>query len=247
MLKAGAKNGDAPEMRVPNHHQLPLRLLADGSPPGGRRDEAPRARTLYQGAGLPGGREGVVKARLSILLAALGELPAPADAPRQGQGLSRLLDAMCPSGSVVLHGKSVPGFALPLEHIVVAPRGLVVVSPYWVERDRLASPAGQPAQVVRLRANARSRSRSFAVRETLRRASALRGWLAATAWEGTTVWAAVCSAPALGPPTAPPVTIGDLWVGHIERLPSWLGSGPALVQAERERLARFLGLELATS
>jgi hypothetical protein len=202
-------------------------------------------------AGPPQAREGVVKARLSILMAALGEHPGQHGpvAPRAGQGLTRLIDAMCPAGTVVVHAKSLSGCSLALEHLVVAPRGVVVVSPDWapVVPGTARPTTSKPVVAVRpsdqqLRAEANRRSRL--VRETLRRAKALRTWLAGTDWAATPVWAALCTAPVLGPPMAPPVVLDGLWVGDVERLPSWLACGVELDTAARQELGSFLVAEL---
>lgn len=243
-------------MRVPGHDQLNSSISArqDGSPtlpgpgPGpfaGWRDMAPHT------------REGVVKERLSTLLFALGELPGqfgPApNMPLPGQGLARLIDDICPASTVVIHSKSLPGCRLALEHLVVAPRGLVVVSPEWAPvtepSPRPAGPSGHGRRSSTPAASAsvgdsHTRRRSRVVRETLRRANALRAWLAGTDWAGATLWAAVCSPPMMGPPVPPPVVIDGLWLGGIERLPSWLGSGPSLDGPARAALGYFLAAEL---
>jgi len=85
-------------------------------------------------------RDGLVKERLSSLLESLGELPAgfPPDvsalatpSPEPLQGLGRVLSEICPAGTVLIHNRRLKGCALGLEHLVVAPRGVVVVSPEW--------------------------------------------------------------------------------------------------------------------
>jgi hypothetical protein len=195
-------------------------------------------------------REGLLKARLSTLLEALGELPggtagslpdgAPGTAPVAGHGLGRVLDEVAPAGTIVLHNKKISGFGLELEHIVVAPRGLVIVSPEWAPSyarlPKLSVPttagAGMAAEWRRLR--------SSAVRGALRRAHACRTWLERTPWAGAPVLAAVCLAPVVGAPPLPPVFIDGLWLGPVERLAPWLAAGLDLAPESRAALGYYL-------
>ncbi len=228
-------------------------------------------------------RQRVVERRLSSLMAVLGgehgaDRPATAAQAggigRAGAGLSgraggtqvpnnangravlgRLLDCICPDGSPVLHGLVLPGRSQPVEHLVVARRGLVVVCPVLVPPT---STAGEPGSGPAFRCSqpgARpGHLRSDAVRATLRRANALRRWLAqmeATGGrqlpaDGLAVLAAVCSGPVPSGPVPVPVVIDDLWVGSLERLPAWLASGPGGSPGgyEREAIARALAAEL---
>ena len=176
--------------------------------------------------------------------------------PDQGTGravLGRLLDCICPDGSPVLHGLVLPGRSQPLEHLVVAPRGLVVVCPV------LLSPVGPMREqeahgpLQRTQCGPRPASpRSDAVRATLRRANALRHWLEETATTGASqlagggpaVLAAVCTQPVPAGPV--PVVIDDLWLGSLERLPAWLatGAGGKPGGRDREAIARALAAQL---
>lgn len=159
-----------------------------------------------------------------------------------------------------MHGLQAPGWQAPIQHLVVAPRGAVVVGSCWD-----AGTAGPlPAGVLPV---GRRESRSPAVRRALKGASSLRALLSGTKWAGSPVLAAVCvlsvggahdcameggglSSPG-APPAAPvlaapvsaaptPVVIGDLWMGHAGRLPAWLASGDGLGAEEQEALSRFL-------
>lgn len=227
----------------------------------------PRAQPA-PGAGLAAeGREGVVKARLSLLLAELGELSAARGRPAAVPwgSLAGALDDICDRGTLVLHGRVVPGRAVPVEHLVVAPRGLVVVGPAWagVNVNRRPDPfAPRPT---------RSAGRPTAappgvVRETLRAAYSLRTWLDATCWSGTPVLAAVCTGPAEAPRpgvprppvpggpaparlpavtrSRPPLVLDALWMGLVGQLADWLESGDALDGVSREALGYFLADEL---
>ena len=214
-----------------------------------------------------------MKARLSTLLADLGELPKGLDRAgmcKAGLGseapdmslegsyaratkaharlaFARVLDDVCPAGSVSLHNKRIPGSCVGLEHLVVAPRGLVVVSPEWAPARPAAraksSVVSRGSVISERAAGAIRQRRSVVVRDALHRAIALRAWLAATAWAGTPVLTAVCYAPAV-PVAGPPVLIDGVWLGAIERLGPWLGSGAKLTAPERGALAYFLATEL---
>jgi len=249
LLKVAPAGAESLGMRVPGHCHLVPTVPTEAQP------ALPAADGAFEGR-LPlctdvplEGREGVVKARLSSLMAALGEVPGQFEPPPPpvGQGLARLIDDICPAGTVVVHARSVPGCSLDLEHIVVASRGLVVVSPEWAVLA--GEGAGGDDLRGRTRAGASSsrgpdRRRSRQVRETLRRSNALRAWLAGTSWAGTPVLAAVCSPPLMGPASAPPVLLDGLWFGPIERLPSWLGSGDKLDVPARAALGYFLAADL---
>jgi hypothetical protein len=204
------------------------------------------------------GREGVVRARLSHLLASLGDIPAqhPALAFDRGPGFGRLLDEICPAGSVVMHGRRVPNKALPLDHVAIVPRGLVVVGSDlgqalrggsiqrgkgWQGRDGFDRPA-RPVSGLGER-------RTGLVREILRRGNALRSWLDETSWGHVPVYAAACSAPLMGAMQKPPLmlegmTLDGLWLGAVNQLPEWLASGGALDDEVRASLGNFLAGEL---
>ena len=213
------------------------------------------------------GREEVVRARLSGLLSRLGTLPLAGDEEDDLQrcgvgdmpadlGVGRLLDVFCPKGVVVVRDSwPAPAEALeppsPVHHLVVAPRGAVVVGS----------------------CGPRPEERSPAVRAALSRAGVLRKSLGATAWCATPVFAAVCVVPAPPLPGAPhqgpavarpvrprprpaaplagwlseraPVVIGELWVGCPGRLPAWLASGNALGPDDRGALCSHLAGSLA--
>jgi len=234
-------------MRVPQDHRpdSTLRARRGGVPALPGEEEAWESRWRF-GDPSPTGRERVVQARLSILLAALGELPGSRADARPGEGLARLLDKLC-SCAVVIHDKELPQGGVALEHVVVAPRGLVVVSPAWAPVPLRGPKPGRGdgrARAYPLPSAGEGRRRSRIVRETLRRGKALSAWLDQTAWAGTPVWAAVCSAPVLGLPVEPAVMLDGLWLGDIERLASWLASGLDLDGPRRSALGRFLAAEL---
>jgi hypothetical protein len=191
----------------------------------------------------PEGREGVVRARLSTLLASLGEFPAPRDLAgvEANDAVSGLLDDICPAGSVVMHGRSLPALGVKLENLVVASRGAVVVSPVLAPLPGRGRSGTRRAPAVQA---GRGISRSTVVRETLRRAHALQAWLSGTRWAGTPVIAAVCSEPAPASVGEPPLVIGELWLGAIASLPGWLGSGDVLGGTGAAALGYFLAAEL---
>lgn len=205
------------------------------------------------------GREGVVRARLSHLLASLGDIPGqhPALAFDRGPGFGRLLDEICPAGSVVMHGRRVPNKALPLDHVAIVARGLVVVGSdlgqalrggssqrgrAWQGRDGLDGPA-RPAL------SELGERRTGLVREILRRGNALRSWLDETPWGHVPVYAAACSAPLMGAMQKPPLllegmTLDGLWLGAVNQLPEWLALGGAVDDDVRAALGNFLAAEL---
>jgi len=199
------------------------------------------------------GREEIVRLRLSRLLAALGELPAerPAASPDWRPALRRFLDGRCPAGSVVMHGRRLPNRPLALEHLIVAPRGLVVVGPSfgqvlrggyshpapgWRAREA-ASRLSTPLAVGTAMAGDR---RPALVRETLRRCYGLRSWLEAGPWDGVPVLAAVCGCPVTRAAAHPGLMLDGLWLGTADQLPGWLVSQDVLDLAARAELARFL-------
>ena len=206
------------------------------------------------------GREEIVRDRLRRLLAVLGDVPFQRSitAPNWGNTLGQLLDDTCPPGTMVMHGRRVPDrvpdSGLRLEHLAVAPRGLVVIGPYLghtpagaaSHRDALgkyksANGVGSSA-FPRGQVSAR---RSGPVRETLRRSRAMRSWLAETRWAEVPVLAAVCSAAVLGPTANPARALGGLWLGPANELPAWLASGRSLDGTTCGALAYFLASELA--
>jgi hypothetical protein len=201
------------------------------------------------------GRDEVVRTRLSGLLEGIGSLPSPhasagaVDPPAAPElpadlGVGRLLDVFCPKDVVVMREPWARDFAAPSHHLVVAPRGAVVVGSCGLRPDE----------------------RSSAVRAALARARGLRSWLSGTGWASTPVFSAVCIVPAtsalaanavaatalvarapdLGGPgpgwagEGPPVIMGRLWVGSAGRLPAWLASGSALRPEERDALRSHL-------
>lgn len=205
------------------------------------------------------GREGVVRARLSHLLASLGDIPSqhPVAAFDRGPGFGRLLDEICPAGSVVMHGRRVPNMALSLDHVTIVPRGLVVVCSdlgqplragpgqrgrTWQGREGLDGPS-RPA------ISGFGDRRTGLVREILRRGNALSSWLDGTPWGHVPVFGAACSAPLMGTMQKPPLvlegmTLDGLWLGAVNQLPEWLATGGALDREARAALGNFLAAEL---
>jgi hypothetical protein len=202
------------------------------------------------------GREDIVRVRLRLLLAALGELPTDRPPPPDWRpALRRFLDGRCPPGTLVMHGRSLPNRPLVIEHLIVAPRGLVVVGPSFgaVLHGGYTHPApGWQARTSVPRLNialavgtARAGDRRPAlVRETLRRCYALRSWLAEGRWGGVPVLAAVCGCPAARASAAPWVMIDSLWLGTADQLPGWLVSEELLDLPARVELYRALTEEL---
>jgi hypothetical protein len=225
------------------------------------------ARSMLSGYGREG-REEIVRDRLRRLLAVLGDVPLQRSitAPNWGNTLGQVLDDTCSPGTMVMHGRRlpdrlpdsvpdrVPDSGLRLEHVAVAPRGLVVIGPYLGH-----TPAGAPSHRDALgnykSANGVGSSpfprgqlsarRSGPVRETLRRSRAMRSWLAETRWAEVPVLAAVCSAAVLGPTANPARALGGLWLGPANELPAWLASGRSLDGTTCGALAYFLASELA--
>ncbi|HUB71478.1 MAG TPA: hypothetical protein VL984_13750 [Acidimicrobiales bacterium] len=176
-----------------------------------------------------------------------GSYGAPARPNARSQAFTRLLDDLCPAGAVLLHNKTLPGSRLHLDHLVVAPRGLVVVSPEWAPAEPAANAgaaAGTAGAGIPRASRTLRKRRSAVVRDALGRTIALRTWLAATVWAATPVLTAICVAPAVAPVTGPPVLIEGVWLGAIERLGPWLGSGTTLAAPRRGALAYFLATEL---
>jgi hypothetical protein len=144
-----------------------------------------------------------------------------------------------------------PNRPLTLEHLVVAPRGLVVVAPSfgqvlrgghtyhgagWRLREapgHLSTPWGSGTATTPDR-------RPALVRETLRRCCALRSWLKASPWDGVPVLAAVCSCPVARPPAPPWLMLDGLWLGAADQLPAWFVADEVLSARARAELGRFL-------
>jgi hypothetical protein len=242
-LRAQSVSADPPPMPVESNDLLADRARAAG-PPLAPRSSPGRAE-----------REEIVRDRLCRLLAVLGDVPfqRPISAPNWGNALRHLLDDICPAGTVVIHARRVPDTGLRLEHLAVAPRGLVVIGPYLSQtppgslsrhnatiRSRSASGGGSAA-LPRAQPGAR---RPGPVRETLCRSRAMRSWLAGTRWAEVPVLAAVCSAAVLGPTANPARALGGLWLGPANELPGWLASGESLAGTTCGALAYFLASEL---
>ncbi|MGO9657896.1 MAG: hypothetical protein ACLQVK_08365 [Acidimicrobiales bacterium] len=205
------------------------------------------------GAGPVAGREDIVKARLSRLMATLGE-PTAKCPPRPADwrpALRRFLDGRCPAGTLVMHGRRLPNRPLVLEHLVIAPRGLVVVGPSfgqvlrggyarpvpaWRAREA-ASHLNMPLAVGTAVAGDR---RPALVRDTLRRRFALRSWLETGPWDGVPVLAAVCECPVARAVAHPWLVLDGLWLGTADQLPEWLVADAVLDLATRATLGRFL-------
>jgi hypothetical protein len=189
-----------------------------------------------------GDREGLVKARLTDLMATLGELPGRRGLPRACHGaLGGFLDDVCPAGTVVMHDRRVPGRDVRLQHLVIAPRGVVVVGPRWAPAGGGGHPAGRRADAP---ASTRGAAVPGVVRSTLRCAYALQSWLEGTDWAGAPVLAGVCTSPAEAAVARPPLVLDALWVGPLQCLPPWLASGDALDAADRGALGYFLAVQL---
>jgi hypothetical protein len=259
LLRLKSPGADPPEMPVDSNKRV-TKIT---------RGAEARSLSSVVGASRPGspeplaeampGREGVVRARLSNLLASLGDIPAqhPALGFDRGPGFGRLLDEICPTGSVVMHGRRVPNKALPLDHVAIVPRGLVVVGSDLGQALRGGS--GQRVRAARAREDLGGRARPAVselgerrtglVREILRRGNALRSWLDETSWGHVPVYAAACSAPLMGAMQKPPLmlegmTLDGLWLGAVNQLPEWLASGAALDDEVRASLGNFLAGEL---
>lgn len=202
---------------------------------------------MTQGYGWAWRREEVAQARLNWLLACLGDRCAGA-----GPDLGRLLDVICPPGASVLHGLFAPGWKVPLGHLVVAQRGVVVVGSRWAAQGVGDLVPGQGT------GEDGWTGRSSAVKSALKGAKAMRSFLSGTPWAGRPVMAAVCVLPLPGEEMAfsdgrygcwssvssPAVIVDDLWVGHAGRFPAWLASGDGLPGDERRELRLFLSTEL---
>ena len=161
-----------------------------------------------------------------------------------------------------MHGRSLPNRPLVLEHLIIAPRGLVVVGPSfgqvlrggrpnrgagWKARQpagRLGPPStGATATAPGARAGTgggEGDRRPALVRETLRRCYALRTWLGGSPWGTVPVLAAVCSCPVGRAPAHPWMMLDGLWLGTADQLPAWLVSQDILGPAARTELGRFL-------
>ncbi len=254
---------DAPEMPVDSNKRV-TKIMRDGdvrslsSLAGDGRSAAPEPHA----EAIPG-REGVVRARLSHLLASLGDIPSqyPVASFDRGPGFGRLLDEICPAGSVVMHGRRVPNKALALDHLAIVPRGLVVVGSDLgqslrggpSQRGGPGQTRGQGREVLEALARpalaAPGDRRTGLVRDILRRGNALHSWLAETPWGHVAVFAAACSAPLMGTMQKPPLmlegmTLDGLWLGAVNQLPEWLASGEDLEPEARTALGNFLAAEL---
>jgi hypothetical protein len=261
LLRLNAPGADFPSMLVESNKRVTKITrgtddLSLSSVVGAKRPGVPQA----FGGAVPG-REGVVRARLSHLLASLGDLPAQQPSFDRGPGFGGLLDEICPAGSVVIHGRRVPNKALSLEHLAIVPRGLVVVgsdlghtlpvgfapiTSDWQSRQG----SGGPALAAGGRfAERPAERRSGLVRDILRRGNGLHAWLSQTPWRHVPVFVAACSAPQVGPVQKAPLVlegmrIGGLWLGAVNQLPEWLASDGRLDPEARAALGNFLAGEL---
>ncbi len=234
-------------------------MRVEGPRKGTRIPGGPEAYRRLDSAQTVAGREEIVKSRLSSLFAALGVPPPdrPSGLADWRPALRRFLDGSCPPGTVVMHGRRLPDRPLALEHLVIAPRGLVVVGPSFghVLRDghtnrgaggkarpvasRLGPPLAGATAAAPATAGAGDR-RPALVRETLRRCYALRTWLGGSRWDAVPVLAAVCSCPVVRAPAPPWMMLDGLWLGTADQLPAWLVSEDILGPGARTELGRFL-------
>ena len=195
------------------------------------------------------GREEIVKERLNSLWAALGDLPgerAPGSAEWR-PALRRFLDGCCPPEVLLIHGRRLPTRPLGLEHLIVAPRGLVVVGPNFGQVLRgghaprgAREVAGRLSTPFAVRKAVPADRRPALVRETLRRCFALRSWLEGGPWGDVPVLAAVCSCPVARVPVHPWMMLDGLWLGTADQLPPWLVSQDVLGPDVRAELGQFL-------
>ena len=156
-----------------------------------------------------------------------------------------------------MHGLVAPGWKVPLGHLVVAQRGVVVVGCRWAAQGVGGPVPGEGT------GEDRGAGRLSAVKSALKGAKAMRSFLSGTPWAGRPVMAAVCVLPLPGEETAfvdarygcwlpvssppvssPAVIVNDLWVGHVGRFPAWLASGDGLQADERTALCVYLSGEL---
>jgi len=198
-------------------------------------------------------RENVVRERLYNLLTTLGELPLDAERPRPwGTSWSLALRAACPPGYDVLHGANLTERGLSIDDLVVGPAGLVVVG-HTEEPERpgfshrgaswKARPTAPTGWVPRS-AGAFSGPGPGPVRETLRRAFALRAWLKGGEWDGVAVMAAVCSPQVPQYRSRPALLLDGLWVGAIDHLGPWLARSQGTDSARCAALTSLLNEQL---
>jgi hypothetical protein len=264
LLRLKSPGADAPEMPVDSNKRVTkitrggdVRALSSMAGDGRSASPEPLAEAIP-------GREGVVRARLSHLLASLGDIPGqhPVAVFDRGPGFGRLLDEICPAGSVVMHGRRVPNKALALDHVAIVPRGLVLVG-----SDLGQSLRAGPSQHARAGQGSRGQGREILdgparppisgpgdrrtglVREILHRGNALHAWLQGTSFGHVPVFAAACSAPLMATMQKPPLllegmTLDGLWLGAVNQLPEWLASGGALDPEASAALGNFLAAEL---
>ncbi|GEM_PF-3188314 len=211
-------------------HQVPVDQAGYGlAPPPWPAEEA--AGGALGGSGrlaAAQGRDQLVQLRLSNLLAVLGAQPSapqPLRVYERGHSLARLLAPAIAQGAVLLSGRYLPGRAVALGCVVVAPRGVVVVD--VVPGGRCAGRA----------------------REALRRAMALRSWWEGAHWSEIPVLAAVCSLEEgldgdIGPGGALPVVLDRLWLGTTASLSSWLMADGPLSAATCQAVGAFLDAQL---
>lgn len=180
-------------------------------------------------------RESVVRERLYNLLSTLGELPLEVDGPRPwGRSWRSALEGACPPGYAVLHGARVGPRGVCIEDLLVGPAGMVVVG----HTDDTAGADG------RGQAQRGTAGSPGTVRETLRRAFALRAWAKDGPWGGVPVLAAVCSPQRPEDLSRPALMLDGLWVGPIDKLGPWLASGCAVGAGDCSSLASFLAHHL---
>jgi hypothetical protein len=159
--------------------------------------------------------------------------PQPSLAAHEwGTDRLRIVDNGTACEIVVLRGRHIPNRGLSLGNIVVARRGLVATGEW---PDDLC--AGTPT----CRSAVPSSSR---VREALRRAYALSAWLEGTPWEGSPVYAAVCTSRRAGTAGTHPLLLDTLWLGETNHLPAWLAGGDALDGPACAAVGAFLAVEL---
>ena len=95
-----------------------------------------------------------------------------------------------------MHGLVAPGWKVPLGHLVVAQRGVVVVGCRWAAQGVGGPVPGEGT------GEDRGAGRLSAVKSALKGAKAMRSFLSGTPWAGRPVMAAVCVLPLPGEETA---------------------------------------------